>query len=125
MPEPVLVIGVRIDPDDVAPLCRDLWRLLAAGGHDPVVCDVHALAVPDVIAIGALVRLQLVARRAGRAITLHDPSPRLLEVLELCGLTGVVGDPPGPGSVGALGQSEEREEAGGVEERVDPADPPL
>jgi len=106
-------------------LCRELWLLLAAGGHDPVVCDVHALAVPDVTAVGALARLELVARRAGRAIILRDPGPQLLALLELCGLTGTVGAAPDPSSVEAPGQSEEREEPGGVEERVDPADPPV
>jgi hypothetical protein len=120
-PELVLRVRGRIDPGDVEPLVTRLRGLLADRGGT-VVCDVGDLVGPDLVAMDALARMQLVARSGGRTIRLLRARPDLLELLELCGLWDVVPAEPGSG-VEAVGQPEEREERGGVEERVDPADP--
>jgi hypothetical protein len=41
---------------------------------------------PDLTVVDELARLVLTARRAGYTIVLHDPSPTLLGLLDLCGL---------------------------------------
>jgi len=61
--------------------------------------------------VDALARLQLAGRRLGFDVRL-TPTEELLELLELCGLVEV------------LWQSEEREEALGVEEERERGDPP-
>ena len=52
----------------------------------PIVVDVGALVDPDVRAVDALARMQVVARRAGCTIRLRDATDRLRELVELMGL---------------------------------------
>jgi hypothetical protein len=63
----------------------------------------------DLRTIDALARLQLLARRLGLELRVHEPSPELRELARLTGLTAALRLEPG-------GQPEEREEALGVEE---------
>jgi hypothetical protein len=74
----------------------------------------------DLATVGALARLHLDARRAGASITVAEMSAGLEELLELCGLRPML-----EGSGGQVHrEAEAREDAVGVEERVDPGDPP-
>jgi ABC-type transporter Mla MlaB component len=104
----------------------DVWarlRALVQRSQAPVVaCDVSEITQPDCATVDAIARLQLEARRRGRAIVLCNASAELRELLELSGLTEVIHCADGSG-VQVGGQSEEREEARGVEEEGDPADP--
>jgi len=103
-------------------LCERV-RASVEGSHvDQIVCDVGGLVDPDAVAVDALARLQLTARRLGRRIGLRHACGELQELLTLMGLGDVL-----PIS-GALplepqGQAEEREQSRGVEEECDSADP--
>jgi ABC-type transporter Mla MlaB component len=117
---PLVISGV-LGPADAAELCARAHAELEGRAAEVLVCDVSALS-PDVASVDALARLQLVARRLGGRIELHRPTRELRALLDLCGLAGVL--PAGPGlRVEPLRQAEEREQAGGVEERVERGDP--
>lgn len=111
----------RLGRADGAALCERVRALQKGSRSNAVVCDVAAVAEPDLGTIDALARLQLMARRLGCDVWLHDASSELRELLALVGLRDVV-----PCSVGlgleARRQAEEREEPRGVEEEGDPAD---
>ena len=86
---------------------------------DEATGDVYArLAAPvvDITLVGALARIQLIARRQGRRVRVRNPSPELCALLELAGLAGAVPVEPGR-------QPEGREELR-VEEVVQARDPP-
>jgi hypothetical protein len=107
---------------DVAALCERVRVQLECGDAEVLVCDVAALAHPDVCTIDALARLQLMARRLGRRILFRHPSRELLGLLGLCGLGDLL--PVGAGlGVEPRRQTEEREQARRVEERVERGDP--
>jgi ABC-type transporter Mla MlaB component len=73
----------------VAAACARL-RTIAAGGQAGVVaCDVGGL-VADVVALEALARLQLTARRLGCRLRLRHASPDLQALVDLCGLADVL-----------------------------------
>ena len=106
---------------DLPGACTALRTALDAVEADVVVCDVSALAA-DLVAIEALARLGLAARRRGCRLRLHNPSRRLKELVALCGLSDVL--PSESLARGPWRQAEEREQPRGVEERVDRHDPP-
>jgi anti-anti-sigma regulatory factor len=118
-------IVVRLDaaltPDDVRPLCARARRLLEASGARVLVCDA-GVAAADCVAVDAIARLQLTAGRLGCRLQLRHASRELWALLELTGLRGIV--PAAPVS-GVLADTEEREEALRVEERVHRDDPPV
>ena len=67
---------------------------MAAPRPTPIVCDVGALA-PDALAVEALARLHLNAKRAGLELHLAGVSNELQALLALCGLLDVLNlDPP-------------------------------
>ena len=76
---------------------------------EPVIVDCACMARPDLAAIDWLARKQLEARRCGREVCLRNASLPLLELIWLAGLDGSL-------RVEVKRKSEEREEAGGVEE---------
>jgi hypothetical protein len=80
-----------------------------------IVCDVGALA-PDAVAVDALARLQLTARRHGLEIRLRHASSELQELLAFVGLRDVL-------RVEAGGQAEQREQRLGVEKERELDDP--
>ena len=112
-------ISGPIVPADLAGLCARVRVEHESGGADVFVCDVAGLTKPDVGTVDALARLQLAARRLGRPFRLRHASPDLVELLTLCGLDDVLL------GVEPRRQAEEREQAGGVEERVERRDPPV
>jgi ABC-type transporter Mla MlaB component len=86
----VLYIGGPIAPADIKGLCRRLRVLLQDSDADLVICDVSALAGPDAVAVDALARLQLTARRCGCQVLLRHACGELRELLVLTGLSDVV-----------------------------------
>jgi hypothetical protein len=72
--------------------------------------------VVDITLVGALARIQLIARRQGRRVRLLDATPELRGLLELVGLAGVVGGEPR--------REAERGEDLRVDEVVQAGDPP-
>lgn len=94
--------------------------VLVDGGAEVVVGELAGCG-PDLAVVDVLARLQLVARRMGCSVRLRDPSPALCDLLRLAGLADVVG-----GCDLALepGREPERGEQLGIEEVVEPRDPP-
>jgi ABC-type transporter Mla MlaB component len=119
-----LVIGAPIACADVPGLCERVRRRAAESDADVIVCDVRGLVRPDALTVNALARVQLTARRLGRRVRLLDAPPELLDLLRFFGLDEAL---PAAADlvVEPLGQAEEREEPRGVEERVEPGDPPV
>lgn len=76
-------------PEDVARLCTRLRWTLESSGADVAICDVGALAAPDLGTVEALARVLLTARRLDRDVRLRGASAELLELLELAGLDGL------------------------------------
>ena len=82
-----------------------------------VLCDVRSLPA-DLAAVDALARLQLAARRRGRALLIAGASDSLRALIDLVGLGDAL-----PGVLER--QAEEREDGRGVEEEADLDDPPF
>ncbi|MDL5203443.1 STAS domain-containing protein [Streptomyces sp. ALI-76-A] len=110
----VLVLAGPVTRDEVTGLCDDVRTLLESTGARAVVCDVAGLGPPGLGTVDLLARLELTARRAGARIRLRDPAPALHALLDLVGLRFEV-----------EGEPEQREPALGVEEAVEPGDPPV
>ena len=122
---PPLVASDR--PPDLPALCDRVRAALGDGEPGLVVLHVGALADPDLGTVDALARAGLAARRRGCELRVDDACEQLRDLLDLAGLGDVVRCGPGSGLVSGLearGQAEGGEEALGVEEERDPADPP-
>jgi anti-anti-sigma regulatory factor len=107
-------IGATVTRADIPVLCADLAEMVRGRGGGVVICDVAAVAHPGVVTVEVLVRLRLTARRHGWSLVVSGAGPDLLELVRLLGLNDALSQ------VGR--QSEEREQAGGVEEIVDGSD---
>jgi anti-anti-sigma regulatory factor len=118
----VLSLEGTIGPADVPELCRRVRRLLEETEEAWIVCDVARLHAPDAVAIDALARLQLAARRLGREIRLFGACEWLQDLLHITGL-GEVLPACDELSLEARGQLEQREPSSGIEEERDAADP--
>jgi ABC-type transporter Mla MlaB component len=88
--EVAFAIRGPITPADLSGLCHRVCSLLSTAG-EVVRCDVTGIE-PDAVTVDALARLQLAASRQGCSIRLSNPSPHLLEVVELIGLSNVLCD---------------------------------
>jgi anti-anti-sigma regulatory factor len=113
-----VVITGRIERLDIPRLCERVLVALQESAAGVVVCDVGDLA-PDAVAVDALARLQLTARRKGGEVRLRGASHELKELLVLTGLV-----PCGALRLEARREPEQREHPLGVEEEHDPGDPP-
>jgi ABC-type transporter Mla MlaB component len=112
----VMPIEGRLVRADVPRLCDRARRRLERSGAEVLVCDVGGI-VADAVALEALARLQLTARRLGRRLRLANVPLPLQELLAFSGLSAVLL------AVEAGRQAEQREQALGVEEGVQPHDP--
>jgi ABC-type transporter Mla MlaB component len=122
-PEAVaLVITGPIRPVDIPGLCRRVHALLEDSKTRLLLCDLSGVDPADAVAVDALARLQLTARRLGCRIRLCHPCVELMDLLDLTGLTDVL-PVVGSLSVEPRRQPEQREPPGGVQEEADPADP--
>ena len=86
----VLVISGRITRTDIPKLCDRVHYFLDDTNASVVICDVSGVAEPDAVAVDALARLQLAARRLGYQIKLRSACHELLDLLVLTGLRDVV-----------------------------------
>jgi anti-anti-sigma factor len=95
----VLVLAGRIDHENVPALVEGVCGVLESSGADQVICDVSAVSAPDAVAVDALARLQLAARRRGSQVWLRTGDGPVADLLVLAGLDEIVrvwrGDPPG------------------------------
>ena len=91
------VVKGPITPADIPRLCARARALMDGGDVDLVVCDVRGLGEPDGVAVDALARLQLAARRRGCRVALRHASIDLLGLLALAGLSDIVPLEPGQG----------------------------
>jgi hypothetical protein len=111
----VFAVAGPIARADLPAISGDVAALLEATGADVALCDVGALAA-DAVAIDALARIQLAARRMGRQVVLHHAADDLRDLLAFAGLAGALGIEPG-------GQAEQRKQRVGVEEEGELDDP--
>jgi hypothetical protein len=118
----LFVIAGPIGDGDAPRLCERLRQIIYSSDAGLIFCDVGALPA-NVRTIEALARLQLTARRHGRRIRLQRASRELQQLIEFVGLSEVLAGRPA--LRGRSGNAEEREHPRGVEERIDPDDPPV
>ena len=78
----------RVPREQLVALCDRVGALLI-GGVEHVVCDVEDLFA-DAVAVDALARLVVTARRAGADLRICNPCSSLTELLELVALADVV-----------------------------------
>jgi ABC-type transporter Mla MlaB component len=102
---------------DLGGLAARLRTAIGASRAQVAVCDLDTGVAVDLVAVEALARLQLQARRLGCSVRLGSSPSGLVELLELLGLDAVLG-------VDARREVEERKELFGVEEERDLRDPP-
>jgi ABC-type transporter Mla MlaB component len=74
---------------DLPGLCARVSRALNGCGERVVRCDVSGVE-PDAVAIDALARLQLLARRRGCRVRLCNASAALLDLVAFMGLSNVL-----------------------------------
>ena len=91
----VVSLGAATQRPDVALLCDQVQGWLGTAGPRVVICDVNAVARPDIGTVDALARMQLTARRNGGELRLRAPSRMLLQLLGLVGLRDVLPLHPG------------------------------
>jgi ABC-type transporter Mla MlaB component len=91
-PNPV-AFSIRgpISRADLPGLCERVCALLAESGSGVVVCDVREVEC-DAVAVDALARLQLAARRSGCRVQLHGACPELARLVTFMGLDDVFAD---------------------------------
>ena len=118
------VMGGSISRAEIPGLCDRVRIWLEISSSEQLVCDVGSLVDPDAVAVDALARLKLTARRRGCDVRLRNAREDLQQLIALMGLANVVPVVSPDLSVEPGRQSEDREERGGVEEEADPADPP-
>ncbi|MBL1098659.1 STAS domain-containing protein [Streptomyces coffeae] len=140
-PPALLVLDGPVGRAEVPLLCERLGELTHGSAPGPVTVDVGAVGRPDLAVVEALARLRLTARRLGRGMRLRNAGGELRELLAWAGLEDTLtgGRDTGSGAGGAtrpgsgredlrvepLGESEEGEQALGVQEGVEPGDPPV
>ncbi len=100
---------------DIAARCAELAEALRGRDRGVVVCDVSAVAAPDLVTVEVLARLRLTARRFGWGLEVRGAGDDLRELAGLLGLAGTLLQP--------VGQPEQREQAVDVEEVVERRDP--
>jgi ABC-type transporter Mla MlaB component len=82
-------IAPPLERGDLPGLCGRVCRLLESAGAGTVLCDVGGLAA-DAVAVDALARLQVAARRRGCRVVLRHACPELRELVALMGLADVL-----------------------------------
>ncbi|PJE95252.1 sulfate transporter [Streptomyces carminius] len=149
-PEPAVLVLAADRPvtrADIPRLCERLHRLLEGTRTGPVTVEAGEHCAADLVTVEALARLRLTAQRLGRGLRLAHADGALWSLLAWAGLEGQLsglpaeaprGAPGGapdrapdgrPGPGGSAGaeprrQAEQREQPGGVQERVERGDPP-
>ncbi len=117
-----LVIDGPLNPDDAPSVCAELRAVMSDSDVCVVSCWGKGLADPDLATVDLLARLRLAAGRVGQAMRVEDPSRRLRELVVLAGLEELL--LPHRSGAQAWWQAEQREEPLGIEEGIQPDDPP-
>jgi ABC-type transporter Mla MlaB component len=91
---PVLEIRGPLCREDLPGLFARACAELARAQAGLLTVDVSAVA-PDAVAVDAVARLELAARRHGCHVVLRGASFELWQLIELMGLAGVFVSPPG------------------------------
>ena len=91
-----LVVWPPQTPACVTRMCLGVDELLVAGA-ELVVCDVADIVHPDLLALDAVARMQLTARRHGAEVRLRHASRLLIGLLGLAGLDDVIRELDAPG----------------------------
>jgi ABC-type transporter Mla MlaB component len=76
---------------DLPGLCERVCGLLEGSGPGLALCDVRGIE-PDAVAVDALARLQLAARRHGCQVRLRHASSDLRELVSFMGLSDVLAE---------------------------------
>ncbi|MBL7523577.1 STAS domain-containing protein [Frankia sp. CNm7] len=122
-------LDATVDRAAIPALCARLGGALAtAPDATTVVCDVSAVEEPTLVTVEALARLLLTARRLGHGFRLAGARPNLLVIFQLAGLTEILPGRPAGALASGLEEgreAEQREQAVGVQEVVDPGDLPV
>jgi ABC-type transporter Mla MlaB component len=87
----VLPLGGPLARADLPALCQRGRALLGASGADVLVCDASGLVGADAVALDAIARLQLTARRLGGRICVRHAPAELEDLLRLTGLAEICG----------------------------------
>jgi ABC-type transporter Mla MlaB component len=93
-PDPVplwFTIRGPIGRADLPGLCGRVCRLIEGAGAGVAVCDVDGVAA-DAVAVDALARLQVAARRRGCRVRLRGASDGLRDLIAFLGLDAVLTD---------------------------------
>jgi hypothetical protein len=117
----LLSLGGPLARSDLPALCERGRTLLDESGADVLVCDAGALVETDAVALEAIARLQLTARRLGSRICVRNAAVELQELLRFTGLAEICGlrlDRE------LERKAEEREDPGGVQEEGELDDTP-
>jgi ABC-type transporter Mla MlaB component len=88
-----VVIPCPLRRAELPALFERTCELLARERCELLVCEVGGVAA-DAVAVDALARLALAARRNGCEVRLRSPSRELLALVELIGLAGVLHTAP-------------------------------
>ncbi len=115
-PPQIIAIRGAVARAEIPALCERLGALLTSDAEARLICDVGGLDRPDAVAVEALARLQLTARRRGHRLWLRRASPELLALLALTGLAGVLPVEP-------RRQAEQRKQPRRIEKEGDAGDP--
>lgn len=87
-------VTVRISPpvtrEDAGGLQDQLRLVLREAAGAEVICDVGAIADPDMVTVEILARMQLSAKRLGFSLRVRHASAGLAALLELTGLRDYV-----------------------------------
>ena len=89
----ILEVSGPLARSDLPGLYARVCTLLSEREVDVVLCGLAGIA-PDAVAVEALARLQLAARRCGAEVRLHGASPALREVVDFMGLADTLPDAP-------------------------------
>ena len=87
----VFAIGGPLARDELPVLCARFRAAVEETTARVVVCDVGGLGRADAVAVDALARVTLVARRLGCTVRLRHASDELLGLVAFMGLEGVLG----------------------------------
>lgn len=117
-----ITIYAPLARSDLPGLFDRTCSLLDAGPTELLRCKVGGVEA-DAVAVDALARLALAARRRGCRVHLWEASAKLLDLVELVGLADVIGAASLPVEPGR--QPEQREDGPGAQEEGELGDPPV
>lgn len=89
-PSTVVVLSGSIARADLPDLCDQARRQFEGSEERVVFCDAGAVIAPDAVAVDAVARLHLTAKRLGCELRLQHACARFEELIALAGLSDVL-----------------------------------